>query len=54
MSGEVRAKSLENSHFRVVSVPRGSKVGPSWLGQVAGDGENEKDGSNGNGWMYTR
>ena len=50
----VSGESYEMRHFRVVFVLKGGRAGPSWVAEVAGDGKNERIGSNSVGWMYNR
>jgi len=47
--GEVYEKSLEMMRFRVFRSRRKPELAPSWTAGVARD---EKNGSNGGGWVY--
>jgi len=50
----VSEKLLEMRHFRVLLCPEGPDWAPSWAAGVVRDRENERNASNGRGWMYNR
>ena len=47
-------KSLKMRHFQVFAYPEEPDLAPSCAAGVARDGKNERNGSNGGGWVYNR
>ena len=52
--GGVSEEQFEMRHFRVDLVARGGRACPSWDAEVAGDGRNERNGSDRGASVYNR